>query len=70
MYETLFMCKPLSYWHDLEDKFGDVKDDPYMLLLAAEARLAKLDRVYDKDREELKNITENLRNQLGIVNGK
>jgi hypothetical protein len=41
-----------------------------MLLLAAEARLAKLDRVYDKDREELKNITENLRNQLGIVNGK
>jgi hypothetical protein len=67
--ESLFMGKPLSYWFKLEDTFGEVRDDPYVLLVAAEAKIALLDSKYENDKHKLETEINNLRKQLGFVNG-
>jgi hypothetical protein len=67
--ESLFMGKPLSYWIKLEETFGHVHDDPYVLLVAAEAKIALLDSKYENDKHKLETEINNLRKQLGFVNG-
>jgi hypothetical protein len=67
--ESFFMGKPSSYWLRLEETFGHVQDDPYVLLVAAEAKIALLDSKYENDKLLLQTEITNLRNQLGFVNG-
>jgi hypothetical protein len=67
--ESLFMGKPCNYWLRLEETFGHVQDDPYVLLVAAEAKIALLDSKYENDKLLLQTEITNLRNQLGFVNG-
>lgn len=69
MYDTHFMGKPSSYWLRLEETFGHVHDDPYVLLVAAEAKIAMLDSKYENDKHMLETEITKLRKQLGFVNG-
>ena len=69
MYETRFMGKPFSYWAKLEETFGDVQDDPYLLLVAYESKLALLDSKYENDKLALETSINTLRKQLGFING-
>jgi hypothetical protein len=46
MSETYFMGKPLTYWLKLEETFGDVQEDPQVLLAVSEAKLALLESNY------------------------
>lgn len=46
MSETHFMGKPLTYWLKLEETFGDVREDPQVLLAVSEAKLALLELNY------------------------
>lgn len=46
MIETHFIGKPLTYWLKLEETFGDVQDDPQVLLAVSEAKLALLESNY------------------------
>jgi hypothetical protein len=67
--ESLFMGKPYSYWLRLEETFGHVQDDPYVLLVAAEAKIALLDSKYENDKLLLQTTINKLRNQLGLIDG-
>jgi hypothetical protein len=70
MCETVFMGKSIDYWIDLDSKFGEVKDHPHMLLVAAEARLDILDKKYEHQKKQIKQRIEELRKQLGVEDGK
>ncbi len=63
------MGKPLSYWIKLEETFGEVRDDPYVLLVVAEAKIANLESKYENDKLDLETTINKLRSQLGFVNG-
>jgi hypothetical protein len=69
MSETHFMNKPLSYWVKLEETFGDVRDDPYLLLVAAEAKSAALESRYENDKLAIEKQINTLRKQLGLIDG-
>ncbi len=70
MYDSFFMGKPTSYWLELDNKFGDIKDDPYMLLVAAEAKLELLACKYEKDKHNLHAEIDRMKLQLGYNSGK
>lgn len=67
--ESLFMGKPISYWVKLEETFGVIQDDPYLLLVAAEAKSAALESRYENDKLAIEKQINTLRNQLGLING-
>lgn len=69
MYETHFIGKPISYWTKLEETFGEVQNDPYVLLVVAEAKIAMLDSKYENDKHTLESEINKLRNQLGFIDG-
>lgn len=69
MFENHFMDKPFSYWLKLEETFGDIQDDPYLLLVAAEAKSAALESRYENDKLAIEKQINTLRNQLGLING-
>lgn len=69
MYESHFMGKPISYWLDLDSMFGEVSKDPYVQLVAAEAKIALLDSKYENHKHMLETEITKLRKQLGFVNG-
>lgn len=69
MFENHFMDKPFSYWIKLEETFGDVQDDPYVLLVAAEAKSAALESRYENDKLAIEKQISTLRNQLGLIDG-
>ena len=69
MFENHFMDKPFSYWVKLEETFGDIQDDPYLLLVAAEAKSAALESRYENDKLALETTINTLRKQLGFTYG-
>jgi hypothetical protein len=69
MYETHFMGKPTSYWLELDSMFGEVSKDLYVQLVATEAKIALLESHYENDKHKLETKINNLRKQLGFVNG-
>lgn len=54
------MGKPASYWIELDNVFGNVQDDPYVLLAVAEAKLDKLDADYAEQRATISNCIKQL----------
>lgn len=69
MYENHFMGKPISYWIELDSMFGEVSKDPYVQLVAAEAKIAALDSKYENDKHMLETEIAKLRKQLGFIDG-
>ncbi len=69
MFDTHFMGKPCSYWLKLEKTFGEVQDDPYVLLVVAESKIAMLDSKYENDKLDLETTINKLRKQLGFIDG-